>query len=94
MEAQINGEESHVNKTQDGCTYPGYKLAQFTTVSEKHNVNKTRLLKPGTGAGHWWVMEPHLIKWLFKICKFVSWDNIVFFTDLLNQVAVNLFEFF
>jgi hypothetical protein len=53
MEAQINGEESHVNKTQDGCTYPGYKLAQFTTVSEKHNVNKTRLLKPGTGAGHW-----------------------------------------
>ncbi len=46
-----NVEESHVNKTLDGCMYPGYKLVQFITVSEKHFVNKTRLLKPGTGAG-------------------------------------------
>jgi hypothetical protein len=35
----------------DGGMYPGYKLVQFITVSEKHFVNKTRLLKHGTGAG-------------------------------------------
>jgi len=31
----------------------GHKLMQFTTVSEKHNVNRTHLLKSGKGAGLW-----------------------------------------
>ncbi len=28
-------------------------------LSKKYNVNKTYELKPGKGAGTWWVMEPH-----------------------------------
>ncbi len=32
---------------------------QFIILSEKHNVNRTRLLKPGKGAGVWLVMESH-----------------------------------
>jgi hypothetical protein len=47
----LNGEESHLNKTLDGCMYTGHKLVQLITVSEKHIVNRTHLLKPGIGAG-------------------------------------------
>jgi hypothetical protein len=36
-----NGEESYVNMMLDGCVYPGEKLVQFITLSEKHNVNNS-----------------------------------------------------
>ncbi len=46
-------EESQINITLDGCTYPGQKLAQFILSKKTYNVNKTLQLKTGKGAGIW-----------------------------------------
>jgi hypothetical protein len=53
-----NGKQSTVNKSLDGSTYPGYRLAH-SALGKKKLLLKMQQLILGTGTAIWWLTEPH-----------------------------------